>query len=125
NTYSNAGSYNVTLTAIGPGGTNVLTRTAYIVVTNPPIPPLKLVNFVVSTSTSGAFQLSVSNLDGTPVTALEQTRIGIVTTMDPSQPLTSWTVLSNSTVLTNGLLRVSDTNASNFQQRFYRAFGTP
>jgi PKD repeat protein len=123
NTYTNAGSYNVTLIAIGPGGTNVLTRAGYIVTTNPPLPPLKLVNFV--SSLSGAFQFSLSNLDGTPVTALEQTRIGIVTTVDPSQPLTSWIILSNSTVLTNGLLRVSDTNASNFPQRFYRAFGTP
>jgi PKD repeat protein len=123
NTYSNAGSYNVTLTAIGPGGTNVLTRAGYIVVTNPPLPALKLLNFV-SLSSPG-FQFSVSNLDGTPVTALEQTRIGIVTALDPGQPLSNWTVLSNSTMLTNGLLRVSDTNAANYPQRFYRARGTP
>jgi PKD repeat protein len=35
-TYSNAGSYTVILTAYGTGGTNALTNTAYIVVTNPP-----------------------------------------------------------------------------------------
>ncbi|MSU59926.1 MAG: PKD domain-containing protein, partial [Pedosphaera sp.] len=39
NTYSNAGSFTVTLTAIGAGGTNALTRTNYITVTNYP-PPL-------------------------------------------------------------------------------------
>src|SRR5207247_1600705 len=36
NTYSNAGTYAVTLTAIGAGGTNTVARTNYIVVTNPP-----------------------------------------------------------------------------------------
>jgi len=34
-TYTNAGSYSVTLTATGAGGTNALTRTDYIVVINP------------------------------------------------------------------------------------------
>jgi len=34
--YTNAGSYTVILTAIGPGGTSALTNAAYIVVTNPP-----------------------------------------------------------------------------------------
>ena len=34
NTYTNAGSYTVKLTAVGDSGTNVLTRTNYIVVTN-------------------------------------------------------------------------------------------
>ncbi|PYJ01004.1 MAG: hypothetical protein DME25_19205, partial [Verrucomicrobia bacterium] len=38
NTYSNAGTYTVTLKAIGPGGTNTLARTNYVVVTNPPPP---------------------------------------------------------------------------------------
>ena len=123
NTYSNVGSYNVTLTAIGPGGTNVLSRAGYILVTNPPLPPLKLVEFV--SSPSGAFQFAVSNLDGTPVTALEQMRIGIVTAIDPTQPLSAWIVLSNSTVLTNDLLRISDTNSGSYPRRFYRAIGSP
>jgi len=34
--YTNAGTYTVILTAIGPGGTSALTNAAYIVVTNPP-----------------------------------------------------------------------------------------
>ena len=37
NTYTNAGTYSVTLTAVGPGGTNQLTRTNYIVVVAPPV----------------------------------------------------------------------------------------
>ncbi len=36
NTYSNAGTYSVTLTVVGEGGTNALTRTNYIVVASPP-----------------------------------------------------------------------------------------
>jgi PKD repeat protein len=36
NTYSIAGTYTVSLTAIGAGGSNTLGRTNYIVVTNPP-----------------------------------------------------------------------------------------
>jgi PKD repeat protein len=35
-TYTNAGSYTVALVVMGTGGTNTLTKTAYIVVTNPP-----------------------------------------------------------------------------------------
>jgi PKD repeat protein len=41
NLYTNAGSYTVSLTANGPGGTNTLTQTNYVVVTNPP-PPIIL-----------------------------------------------------------------------------------
>ena len=39
NTYSNAGSYTVSLTAVGAGGTNSLTRTNYIVATQSSNPP--------------------------------------------------------------------------------------
>jgi PKD repeat protein len=35
NTYTNPGTYSVTLTAVGPGGTNALTRTNYILATLP------------------------------------------------------------------------------------------
>jgi PKD repeat protein len=50
NTYTNAGAYSVTLTAIGAGGTNNLTLTNYIVVTNPP----PVVAFVASPTNGGA-----------------------------------------------------------------------
>jgi PKD repeat protein len=40
NTYSNAGTYTVALTAIGVAGTNSLTRTNFITVTNAPPPPV-------------------------------------------------------------------------------------
>ena len=42
NLYAAAGSYTVTLTAIGAEGTNSFARTNYIVVTNPPPPAVKV-----------------------------------------------------------------------------------
>jgi PKD repeat protein len=53
--YTNAGSYSVTLTVIGPGGTNSLTMPALIVVTNGPLP---IVDFVAD-PTSGLLPLTV------------------------------------------------------------------
>jgi len=55
NTYTNAGVYSVTLTAIGPGGVTMVTLTNYVLVTNPPPPD---VNFVVD-YTNGVAPLSV------------------------------------------------------------------
>ncbi|PYJ01003.1 MAG: hypothetical protein DME25_19200 [Verrucomicrobia bacterium] len=55
NTYSNAGSYTVVLTASSPGGTNTLARTNYVVVTNPPPP----VADFVGAPTSGVAPLTV------------------------------------------------------------------
>jgi len=40
NTYTNAGTYSVTLIAVGPAGTNMLTLTNAVVVTNPPPPAI-------------------------------------------------------------------------------------
>jgi PKD repeat protein len=58
NTYTNAGTYSVTLLATGPGGTNELTLTNYIVVTNPPPPPVAA-NFVAA-PTNGVAPLTVT-----------------------------------------------------------------
>src|SRR5205814_4958937 len=57
NTYTNAGTYTVSLTAIGAGGTNTLARTNYVVVTNPP-PPV-VADFVAG-PTNGTAPLTVS-----------------------------------------------------------------
>jgi autotransporter-associated beta strand protein len=56
NTYATAGTYNVSLRAIGPFGTNSLTNVAYIVVTNPPPP---VANFVAA-PTNGFAPLTVN-----------------------------------------------------------------
>jgi len=58
NTYSNAGSYSVTLTAVGLGGTNTLTLTNHIVATNQPPPPV-IANFSAQ-PTNGTVPLLVT-----------------------------------------------------------------
>src|SRR6266404_2213451 len=55
NTYSNAGNYTVSLRAIGTGGANTLSRTNYILVTNPP----PVVADFVAGPTNGGAPLSV------------------------------------------------------------------
>jgi len=57
NTYSNAGMYSVTLLAIGAGGSNSVTFTNYITVTNIP-PPVPVVDFVADV-TEGLAPLAV------------------------------------------------------------------
>ena len=54
--YTNAGGYSVSLTAVGPGGTNTLSLLSYIVVTNPP--PPAVANFVAG-PTNGVAPLAV------------------------------------------------------------------
>ena len=62
NTYTNAGSYDVQLTAIGGVGTGTLTRVSYIVVTSPP-PPLVVANFVANATNGVApFIVTFTNL---------------------------------------------------------------
>ena len=63
--YSSAGSYTVSLTATGPGGTNTMTRVGYITVTNaapPPPPPSPVTNLVMVTNllaTDAGFQANL------------------------------------------------------------------
>jgi PKD repeat protein len=123
NTYSNAGVYSVTLSATGPGGTNALTRTNYITVTAPPNPPQLLV--APALLANGSFQFAVSNANGTPITADQQARMEIFATTDLLQPFTNWTRLTNATVVTNGLLQVTDPDVNLSAQRFYRSVLTP
>jgi PKD repeat protein len=124
NNYANPGAYSVALTAVGPGGTNTLTLANYILAVNPQ-PTQGLLLAEVFLSAASGFQFIVTNADGTPVTEDQQSRIAIYAAIDPSLAFTNWTVLPNSTLLTNGLLQVNDTNSVLYPQRFYRAVETP
>jgi PKD repeat protein len=121
NTYSNSGTYSVTLTAVGAGGTNILTRTNYITVTLPT--DLLLVNPLVLLNRT--FQFAVSNVDGTPISAAQQSNIEIHASANLSLPFTNWSVLTNATLLTNGVLQVTDPDSILSAQRFYRAVQRP
>ena len=87
-----------------------------------PIPNLQLANFLVSSP--GGFQFAVSNADGTPVTLAEQSQIAVYATTNLTLVFTNWTLLTNSSYLTNGSLQINDTNSPLYSQRFYRALGT-
>jgi len=119
--YTNVGTYSVTLTAVGPGGTNTLTLTNYIVTVSPP--PLQLGNFVALAN--GGFGFTASNSDGTLITANQESQIGIFAATDLTLSFTNWTPLTNAIQLTNGVLQINDTNSVFYPQRFYRAVETP
>ncbi len=87
------------------------------------LPVLRLVNFLGLAN--GGIQFDVTNMDGTAISANQQARIGILTSTNAGNPLTSWIAVTNSTVLTNGLLQLRDTNSSNYSQKYYRAVETP
>jgi uncharacterized repeat protein (TIGR03803 family) len=118
NIYTNPGAYSVTLTAVGPGGTNQLTMTSYIVVANPV--PQTLLGSAGYSAVSG-FQFTITNKDGTAMTASEQSRIQIYAATNPVVALTNWTRLTNAIVLTNGVLQIKDPGSLLYPQRFYRS----
>jgi len=59
-TYTAAGTFTVTLTVTGPGGSDALTRTNYIAVSAPPVPPTASFS---ATPTAGTNPLTVSFTD--------------------------------------------------------------
>jgi len=119
--YTNVGTYSVTLNAVGPGGTNTLTITNYIVTVS--LPPLQLGNFV--TLANGGFEFTASNSDGTFITANQESQIEIFAATNLALNFTNWTPLTNAIQLTNGVLQINDTNSVFYPQRFYRAVETP
>jgi len=83
--------------------------------------PIKLGPLIATLNSTVRF--AVSNVDGTPITMGEQSRISIYATTNLVLPFSSWTLLTNSIQLTNGFLQVTDTNLPAI--RFYRAVETP
>jgi PKD repeat protein len=93
NTYSNAGAYSVTLTAIGAGGTNSLTFTNYITVTNVPPPelvvsPAHLAFGTVFTGTVAHASFVISNAGGAPLNGTAQLTLDPFTLLDVSSNAT-------------------------------------
>jgi len=119
--YTNVSTYSATLTAVGPGGTNTLTLTNYIVTVIPP--PMRPGNFV--TSAIGGFEFTAGNSDGTFITSNQELQIEIFATTNLALGFTNWMPLTNAIQLTNGFLQINDTNSVFYPQRFYRAVETP
>jgi len=87
------------------------------------VPPVKLGGGVLS-ATNG-FKFALSNADGSAVTSGEESRIGFYATTNLALALSNWTPLSNSVLLTNGVLQVNDSNSLVYPQRYYRAVERP
>ncbi len=73
----------------------------------------------------GYFQFTVTNADGSAISPGEASRIRFLSTTNLSIPLANWTLLPNSAFLSNGVLIVTDTNASSAADTFYRANQKP
>jgi PKD repeat protein len=90
NTYVSAGTYSVTLTAVGPGGTNSLVRSGYILVTNTPaqlvVAPAALNLGMVFTGLTAQASFVVSNSGGSTLngSALLSASTGPFTLLDPA-----------------------------------------
>jgi PKD repeat protein len=92
-TYSNAGTFSVTLTAIGSGGTNSLTFTNYITVTNVPPPelvviPAHLAFGPVFTGTLAHASFVLSNAGGSQLNATAQLALDPFALLDISSNAT-------------------------------------
>jgi PKD repeat protein/photosystem II stability/assembly factor-like uncharacterized protein len=129
NTYSNAGSFAVQLTAIGPGGTNTATRTNYVLITNPALlvvmPPIldfglwatgttSQASLIVSNSGDATLNGSATNdpgpfviLTGTPFSLAPAASTNLVISFAPTTAgvfSNEVTVISNGGNSTNALL---------------------
>jgi hypothetical protein len=62
--------------------------------------------------TSGAFQFSFTNTPGAGFTAL--------TTTNLSLPLSNWSVIGSVPEISSGVFQITDLQATNNPQRFYR-----
>ena len=72
-----------------------------------------------------AFRLLVSYQDGSPIPANRVTNIDVVTATNVSLNVTGWIRLTATPVLTNGQLRVDDTQTLAHPRRYYRAAERP
>jgi PKD repeat protein len=113
NTYSNAGSYLVSLQAVGLGGTNTLVRNNYVVLSNAPPVLAAIGNRTVVAETLLSFTATASDADvnqtltfslaaGAPADA----------SINPTSGLFNWTPsLSYSSTTNNLTVRVTDNGA--------------
>jgi uncharacterized repeat protein (TIGR03803 family) len=88
-----------------------------------PMPPPLLVP--IGASPTNGFQFLITNVDGTPITVSQQSRVQVYATTNLAMAITNWTVLTNPTVLTNGVLGIQDQDNLKYPGRFYRSVLKP
>ena len=65
------------------------------------------------------FQLTIRTVNGTPVNSNRLAGMEARATTNLSQALTQWLRLTNSLVLTNGVIRIDDVDAATRPRRFF------
>jgi outer membrane protein assembly factor BamB len=85
--------------------------------------PLKLGGGLVIGS--GGFQLSIANQDGSPLDTNRIANIDIFASADLTLGLGGWLKLTNPVVVTNGQLRLGDSQSAVTPQRFFRVEERP
>jgi hypothetical protein len=68
---------------------------------------------------NGSARITIANVDGSPLNADQVYRLKVLASTNPA-PQTSWIHLTNALVLTNGEVKVEDTQYLNYSQRYYR-----
>jgi outer membrane protein assembly factor BamB len=81
------------------------------------VKPLKLQP--PSRQTDGSFQLLVTDAAGNDLPLDRLAQVEVLAASDPGRPLTNWVKLTNTTVLTNGMLQVNDPEGAHLRQRFF------
>ena len=74
---------------------------------------------------ANGFQFILTNVDGSPISTYQQSRIQVYSIDDVTIPFTNWTLFTNSAWLTNGFLQYTDSAALLFPARLYRAVEKP
>jgi hypothetical protein len=81
--------------------------------------------FLPPSPAGGAFSLFLVDADGSPVSSNRAARVHIYASTNVALPFLNWTLLSNSVLPSNGLLRVDGFNVTNPSTLFFRAAESP
>lgn len=86
-------------------------------------PPLRFLT--PGPAVGGIWPLYLENFDGTPIAACRVPYIQLYSTPDIAVPFSSWTLLTNPLVLTNGQIRVDGLDVTNAAGQLFRAVEVP
>jgi hypothetical protein len=70
-------------------------------------------------------RIGIANVDGTPIDFARCSRISILASSNPAQPVEGWVQLTGNRRAANGMLWIDDPDARNLPMRFYRASEKP